>query len=280
MNRLGYARQLFLFSINSLLITIFVAPMNAQSNFDLQAPVQADVRSQEVVLSPDPKAIPTFQFAVASLGENGKVVVNTASVKQKLVAKEPPTDPSVETYTENVLQNYTVQVPYTETVDGKNVTKVRTETRTRTVPVTRTRRVQLSKEKIAELEAEKEKAKREGREDEFSRTEMVEVSYTVNIPKTKTVDGRNVTVMVPTTQLRKMSVVRGKTKTERVDDSNAYDLGDVKCFTVDGSPIDSEALKERLVGKAPVILIRTKESISPYFGALLKPDAIFMVQPE
>lgn len=273
-------QQFFLFATALVVVVFCSAPLKAQSNFDLQAPLQADLQSQQVIMSPDPAAIPTFKFAVAGIGEDGKVVIETASGKQELLAIKPPGESTVEIYTENVLQNYTVQVPHTEKVDGKNVTKMRTETRTRTVPVRRTRKIKLTDEQLAKIKAEREKAEREGRKEDYATTVMVETTYTVNIPQVKTVNGKRTTVVVPATRIRMVPVVRGKTKTERVEASDSYAIDKLKCFSVDGTLIEEEKLKELLSDKSPVILIQSKESISPYFSALLKPDAIFVVQPD
>ena len=51
-----YNQQFFLFATALVVVVFCSAPLKAQSNFDLQAPLQADLQSQQVIMSPDPAA--------------------------------------------------------------------------------------------------------------------------------------------------------------------------------------------------------------------------------
>ena len=151
LNNLKSTMQHSLFSTLSLLALFlaagFATDVRSQSTFDLDPPMQADTNSHQVLMSTDPSALPVFKFATAEINDKGEVVVSTAAAKQKLIAPLPgisfvdaKLDPKGIRVTENVTQNYTVSIPYTETTgEGKTVTRMRTETKTRTVPVTRYR---------------------------------------------------------------------------------------------------------------------------------------------
>ena len=276
--------KLFAFAFSSLVFGFVAMTGNAiiaQENFDLEPPLQVGAKSQQIMHSPDPAALPTFRFAIAELDGSGKVMVATKVATQKLlvpvhVSVDSDVDPRGIPYTETVTQNYTVSVPYTENVDGKPVTRTRTETRTRAVPVIRFRK--RNKEEQAEFD--KQMAKNE--EDNIpviktARTEQKTETYTVNVPYTEVVDGRSITKMRQEKRTRTVSVTRGETETKTSIDSETYELGKIKCFSVDGSELSQKAIQKRLGERQPVILINSPKGIAPYFKKLLKEDTIFMV---
>ena len=261
----------------------------AQSNFDLEPPMQASTNSAQVTMSPDPDALPVFKFATAELDDDGNITIATKKVKQQLVAPRQATvaaelDPSGIRYTENVTQTYTVTVPYTETDDdGNNIQKFRTETRTRTVPVMRYRK------RNAEEQAkfEKKVAAHEAKMKEEDKTKVapakatqVQQSYQVNVPYTENVDGEEIARTRSEMRTRTVTVYRGKTNTTAKIQSKAYPLKEVKCFGIDGSQLDEDTIKKRLSERQPVILINSEQGITPFFESLLNPEAIFVVTPK
>ena len=275
-------------------LTIFLAlgaVVSAQSTFDLEPQLQANPNSSEATMSPDPDALPVFKFATAQLDGKGNIIVATKRAKQELVAPmaakvDPALDPKGIPYTENVTQNYTVSVPYTEMVDGTPVTKMRTETRTRSVPVRRFRKRNAKEqaefeEKVAEHEAKMKSGEIETPKVAPAVSTMVTQEYQVQVPYTVVEDGRNVTKTRAETRTRTLNVLRGKTETTTTVNSTKMPLEKVKCFGVDGTELDEATLKERLSERKPVVLLNSAKAVSfEYFKHLLNPDAIFVVVKE
>lgn len=268
----------------------FTGALYGQSSFDLLPPRQADLNTEQVRMSPDPDAIPRYQFAVAAINGD-KVEIFTTTTEQKLLARMPNATPAKAPqghvfYTENVTQNYTVSVPYTEDVDGKKITRIRTETRTRTVPVRRTRKMNEK-----ELAAEKEKAKEEPEKEKDKKEEVaeqkpvatqvpVQIPYTINVPYTEVDDdGNQIQRFREEKRTRTAMVVRGKTETTSKSSKSSYKLDKIQCFNVSGTAVDMETLqaKAKEEERVPVILIQSKDHIDPYFELILKPETLFVV---
>jgi len=267
-------------AVLTLAILVCVNNAEGQSNFDVEPPIQADLNSQQVIMSPDPGALPTFKFAVAEVNDDGNITVATAGAKQTLLANEAPPDPRMEVFTENVTQDYTVMVPYQEKLaDGKVVTKTRAEKRSRTVAVQKFRARKLTPEQLEKIKTQEENDKKEGKLDNLVKTEMVATPYNVTIPFIVTIDGKQVTRYRQETRMRTVQVKRGNTKTEREETTESYPVSKLKAFAVDGKPIQNDDLKKRLADRTPVIIIGSEKAISPYFRALLKPDVIFLICP-
>ena len=271
--------SLFLLGMTFILSTS--TTMFAQSNYDLAPPLQADINSQQVQMSPDPSALPTFKFAMAKLNDDGEVEVATTSATQKLIAAIGGTKPDLSKgipYTENVTQTYTVSVPYTEVVDGVSVTRTRAETRTRQVLVTRYRKRNAEEQAEYDKKVKKEKAADKVKPKiDYAKNEKVRSTYSINVPYTEMVDGKAVTRMRVETRARTMQVLRGTTETMAKTEKKSYKMANVKCFSVDGTELDPAAAKKRLSENSPVILINGPKAIAPYFEAILKPNALFMV---
>lgn len=268
-----------------LLATVFVfLTFNlsvAQSTFDVEPPLQAETESADILTSPDPNALPTFAFVVASLNDDGRIEIKRSVPEQERLVMPGNAQTVGVPYTENVVQTFTVMVPYTEVVDGKPVTRMRAEKRTRTVPVTRIRRVKPDAKKPQEPDKQKPDDPDEKQPDpDKPVVKQVSVPYTVKIPFMVTVDGKQVTKYREETRMRTVSVVRGKTKTAAKVSTESYAVGKVKCYGVDGRPIDEAEIRKRLQEKTPVVLIKDPKAITPYFEVLLHPRAIFMVRPE
>ena len=249
-----------------------------QSNFDLLPPMQADLDSDQIRMSPDPDALPRFQFAVLCLGES-KAEIITNSPKQKMLAeiakREAPEGHVF--YTENVTQNYTVAVPYTEEVDGVQVEKIRYETRTRTVPVQKIRKMTApelaaSKKKRAEMPKEDKEAK------PVATQHAVTVSYTIEVPYTDTNDrGEQVQKIRKETRTRAIQVYRGKTETTSEKHTSSHPLESLSFFNASGAPVALDSVKETAGDeRLPVVLIQSKDHIDPYFELILKPETLFV----
>ena len=277
---------------NSFLFLIFlvvsVDTLAAQATSNIEPPVQAS-DSTQAIMSPDPDALPVFRFATAELDDDGKVTIATKTSTQTLVApmpKQPPAglDPKGVRYTEDVTQNYTVAVPYTEKDDDGNVTtKMRHETRTRTIPVTRYRKRNAGemaefKERVAE--EKKKQAKSDDSKVKPAVAQHVDQPYTVNIPYTVEEDGETVTRTRSETRTRTVVVYRGKAETKSTIDTKSWPVEKLKCYGIDGMELDVETIKDRLSERQPVILVTSTEGITPFFKALLDPEAIFIISPK
>jgi len=263
--------------------------VSAQSSFDLEPPVQANPNSSQVIMSPDPDAIPVFKFATAELDGEGNITIATRRSKQKLVAPmatpvSAELDPKGIRFTENVVQNYTVQVPYTETDGEGNVTtKMRVETRTRTVPVRRYRKRNEEEQSEFEQAVAEHEAKLKSEENEKGKVEPavptpVAQEYQVQVPYTVMVDGVPKTETRAETRTRTVMVMRGKTETTSTVETNSVSLEKVRVFGVDGTELDEATIKERLSERKPVVMLNSAKAVSfEYFESLLNSDAVFLV---
>lgn len=259
----------------------FCSLLVAQSNFDLSPPMQAETKSDQVLMSPDPSAMPTFNFAVAELNDEGQFVISTSAVTQVLKASEaagPDLSKGIP-YTEMVEEKHTVMVPSTENVDGKVVTKMKPVERTRKVKVTKYRK--RNAEEQAEYEKELELDKDEnGEPTSYPPAEpvAVEIPFTMTIPFNETLsDGTKVMRTKTMTKMRIAQVMRGATETTALVKTSAYAPEKIKFFTVTGEPVASTEVVEMLDEKRPVILINHQKAIAPYFEAILKPGTLFVV---
>lgn len=269
----------------SLIVLTCAAVVSGQSTFDLEPQLQANPESSEFTMSSDPDQLPVFRFATAQMDSKGNIVIATSSATQKLVAPlsgsvDPELDPKGIRYTENVMQNYTVSVPYTETDEDGNVTmRTRTETRTRTVPVVRFRKRNEEEQEAFDEKVAEHKAKMKSVEDEASAVATnVAQQYQVQVPYTEVVDGKKVPRTRVETRTRTLTVYRGKTETTMSVNSTKMALDKVTCFSVDGKELTEETIKKRLSERKPVFLVSSADAISfEYFKYLLKEDSIFVV---
>ena len=269
----------------SLIVLTCAAVVSGQSTFDLEPQLQANPESSEFTMSSDPDQLPVFRFATAQMDSKGNIVIATSSATQKLVAPlsgsvDPELDPKGIRYTENVTQNYTVSVPYTETDEDGNVTmRTRTETRTRTVPVVRFRKRNEEEQEAFDEKVAEHKAKMKSVEDEASAVATnVAQHYQVQVPYTEVVDGKKVPRTRVETRTRTLTVYRGKTETTMSVNSTKMALDKVTCFSVDGKELTEETIKKRLSERKPVFLVSSADAISfEYFKYLLKEDSIFVV---
>ena len=260
-----------------LLLVIATNQVTAQSTYDLAPPMQVGLNSNEAAIASDPANMPTFQFAVAEIGKDGKILISTAGAKQTLTAPLPGPDPSMEMHTEEVEMTYTVMVQVTKIVDGKKVTTMVPEQRTRTRKVSRLRKKKLTEEE--EKEVEKERERRNRMDIAKEETENIPYVATTQVQE-RDLNGNATTRIKHEVRSRAMRIHRGTSTTERVDAEESYDVTKLECYRTDGRKLDSETVKDRLAEKAPVILIPGRSSISPYFELLLKKEAMFVVLPE
>lgn len=276
-----------LFTILSLVLS--PGKLSAQSTANIEPPVQASTNSTQAIMSPDPDALPVFRFATAELNEDGNVTIATKQSTQTLVAPMPKTpsaelDPKGIRYTENMSQTYTVAIPYTETdEDGNTKTKMRHETRTRTIPVTRYRKRNAEQQAEFEKRVAEEKEKQEESDDAKVKPAVstnVTQEYTVNVPFSVDVDGETVTRTRSETRKSTVVVFRGKTETKSTLNKKTLPVDKLKCYDIDGVELDVETIKLRLTERQPVILVTSVEGITPFFRALLNPEATFIITPE
>lgn len=222
-------------------------------------------------LSPyDGSSIRDIRFATLRLDEPNENERRTLTISTAVPELQPnssqkangDSQDEVEYEIENVVQTYSVHVPYDVVVDGKTKTRMRKESRTRTVPVRRWRNTEGSTE------------------------ELVERSYTVSVPYTEQVQLEDGTMM---------SVTRSRleTRTQFIDPdalplkfvprviSNSFALEQAKCFSRSGDAISVAEVVEKLsAGPQACLIINSIEQIVPFFERLLDPDAIILVEPE
>ena len=85
----------------------------------------------ETIFSSVENSAPFYQFV--TIRQAGDSNIEIWSSKPALSRPELSED----TYVENVVQTYSVQIPYTDQQDGKLIIKFRTEHRNRTVAITK-----------------------------------------------------------------------------------------------------------------------------------------------
>ena len=158
-----------------------------------------------------------------------------------------------ETYVENVIQTYAVQVPYTTQSDGETVTKFRTEHRTRTVPV---------------------KKRRAGPTD--NEASLIERSYTVSVPYSEMIDGVAVTRSRLETRTRMVAENEVPLELVPMYQSKSYEQQNISLYDVSGKLVDFDLL-ENAGGLVPAIQIAGPSHIVPFFSEILKPSSLFLV---
>ena len=209
-----------LYSISVLLISmpVTISLSTAQSSQNVEPPPQVtQIIGSQVTGAPQPRA---FQFSTAELDEDGNIVLSriessfTTRFSQSRELKEGQRAYRTRG---NVTQNYVVQVPYIEMVEGKPVAKMRTETKTRTIP-------------------------------------------NAHVWKVVNEDG---------TEVERLTRI-----------STTFKADQIACFDVSGIRISAEAIKGRLEERTPVIVVGDATAIAPYFKQILRPEAIFMLQPK
>ena len=160
-----------------------------------------------------------------------------------------------ETYIENVIQTYSVHVPYTTESDGETVTKFRTEHRTRTVPI---------KKKTRKASAGLPGSSREH-------------SFTVCVPYTEMIDGIPVTKSRLETRTRHVSEHETPLGMKPLLQSKSYSRNSVKFYDVDGRELDIDDVLAGLDGYVPVIQIADSDHIVLYFSRILLPETLLLV---
>jgi len=196
-------------------------------------------------------SIPRYRFGVARIDEQGKVeICESIPTKEAL-----PTITDGESYTENVIQTYSVHVPYTAIVNGVSETKYRTEHRTRTVPIQRI-------------------GPKPGEEDQWeTKTFTVSVPYTENVGDT----------------IVRRARLETRTRLARIDESprkfvpkeviSHCEIENLECYSTAGIAQTFDQIKDALQDSTPVILINHVDYITNYFEAMMRPNALLIVSP-
>jgi len=171
------------------------------------------------------------------------------------------------TVTENVEQGYTVTVPYTEVVDGKEIQRFRSEKRNRKVPMTKKIVVDEFGKEVDKSEIEmKPMMKRHAK------------TYSVKVPYTEIVDG--ISVSKTRTEVRTYDIklpVGYKHKEVIIGNTCTYKAASVTGFDVHGEAISEQEVVKRLADPQPVIIVSDRSSISPFFEHVLRPETMFFV---
>jgi hypothetical protein len=196
-------------------------------------------------------AIPRYRFGVARIDDQGNVeICESVPTKEAL-----PTITDGERYTENVIQTYSVHVPYTATENGVSVTKHRTEHRTRTVPIQRI-------------------GPKPGEEDQWETK-----SYTVSVPYTEQVGDTIVRRARLETRTRLARIDEPPRKFVPKEVVSHCQIEELECFSPAGIRQSVGETKEALQASTPVILVNHADYITDYFEAMMKPDALLIVSP-
>ena len=122
------------FAFFSVLLTA-ISLASAQSTHDVEPPPQLTQKFSAGITGVPP--LRTFQFSTAEFDEDGNVVlmnINSSFSFGYGNGRGQKLKEGQRLKRENTIQNYVVQVPYTEIVNGESVTRTRTETKTRTIP--------------------------------------------------------------------------------------------------------------------------------------------------
>jgi len=260
--------------------------VSAQSTFDLEPPI--DASKAQITLSPEPNAISGFRFATAEIDDAGNITVATKTATQRLTspmpgAVPPALDPRGIRVTEKKEREYTVYRKFIEEDEnGKEVEVSKPEKKKRQVSITRYR--DRTPEEQVEFEnklAEREAMQKSGEIPTPAVAQRVNQEYIINISE-KGVDKNGEEIMQRVAKQRSRSVVvyRGETITEESIKTQSLQIDTVECYGVDGSKLDQETIKARLVERQPVILVTSVTGITPFFESLLNPEAIFIVVPQ
>jgi len=198
--------------------------------------------------------LPRYRFAVAILQESGEVEIIESVPVRKPFTKIPSEG---ESWTENVVQTYAVQVPYTDIENGTPILKLRTEHRTRIVPINRIR-------------------PKKGEENKWE-----ERTYTVSVPYTeKREDGGVVRRTRLETRTRFAHVDEPKSYFGPKEISSTTPLAALKCFSSSGEQLKDSEIKEKLRFCLPVLLISSESFLDgDYFSKILHPDSMIIVDP-
>ena len=196
-------------------------------------------------------AIPRYRFGVAQIDNEGNV-----EIRESIPTKEAlPTITDGEMCTENVIQTYSVHVPYTTMTDGVAETKYRAEHRTRTVPIQRVR-------------------PKPGEEDQWETK-----SYTVSVPYTEQVGDTIVRRARLETRTRLARIDEPPRKFVPKEMVSHRKIDDLECFTPAGVAQTADEIKNALRNSTPVILISHADYITDYFEAMMKPNTLLIVSP-
>ena len=196
-------------------------------------------------------SIPRYRFGVAQVDDQGGV-----EIRESIPTKGPlPEITDGERYTENVIQTYSVHVPYTVMTDGVAETKHRTEHRTRTVPIQRVR-------------------PKPGEEDQWETK-----TYTVSVPYTEQVGDTIVRRARLETRTRFARVDEPQRKFMPKEAVSRYKLDCLKCYSPAGIALSADEIKNALQDSTPVILVNHADYITDYFEAMMKPNALLVVSP-
>ncbi len=246
---------------------------NAQSGHDVDPPAQIAPRETGGVKGVTAPAR-TFQFAVAELDSDGNIVLLSTQTKNGALPNFQPKPKlkkgqKLKTTTKKRQQAYTVAVPYTEVVNGKEVQRMRSETRTRTIPVTESIVVDENGKEVDKAELEIEPMKEHDQ------------MYSLEVPYTEFVNGIAVQKKRTEFRTRKIKLPAGyQQKEQLVRITRVFKAKDIEGFDIVGQQLDNEEVTRRLSDRQPVILVSDKSSIAPYFEVLLKPDTMFLVAPQ
>jgi len=201
------------------------------------------------------ESLPFYQFVTIRRGDELNLEIWSCIP----AIQSPPL--SDETYVENVIQTYAVQIPYTEVIDGKTLTKFRIDHRTRTVPVTKY---------LPKTNTPKE--------------ELVEETYSVSVPYTEHLEN-GVTVTRTRLESRTRLVdpnkvsdtLSAKTFLSAKTDSALEPLANVTFYNSAGNQIGADVVFDDSTSSVPAIQIAAAECITNYFAQILAPNAILFV---
>ena len=159
------------------------------------------------------------------------------------------------------------------------------QTQTRMAEVRKIRKMtdeELAAEKKKKLvaRATEKKAQEATAEIPPATSHLVPFSYQVQIEfADEDEDGKKVQKIKMETRTATTQVMRGKTKTESVENKKVYELDALKVLDVNGKVLEVGVIKKRLDDQSPVILIPSNDCVGPYFAELFNQNVLFIVVP-
>ena len=203
----------------------------------------------ETIFSSVENSAPFYQFV--TIRQAGDSNIEIWSSKPALSRPELSED----TYVENVVQTYSVQIPYTDQQDGKLITKFRTEHRNRTVAITKF---------LPKTDTPKE--------------DLIEETYTVSVPYTEHLDsGTTMTRSRLESRTRLVDPNEVPHEVTTVTDSTLEPLANVTFYDRDGKQIARDIELDEPDATVPAVQIASAGHITGYFSQLLSNDAVFFV---
>ena len=156
-----------------------------------------------------------------------------------------------DTYVENTIESYSVNVPYITQADGESKTEFRIQNRKRTVPILKRRQPKGTEVRLEEH------------------------TYSACVPYTEMIDGIPVPRSRLETRTRPASDNELPKSLAPLQQSKSYVSSNLSFYDIHGNKL--EDVLESLEQYTPAIQIADADHIVPYFSRVLQPETLFLV---